>query len=61
MRIFWEKSYKIAAASEDPPINPRWPPAAGDFAPKPPRCYFYRYQFVEVRSSALNLFYYFEK
>jgi len=35
---FLKKAVKIAAALRAPPLNPRWPPAAGDSAPRPPNC-----------------------
>jgi len=34
--IFSKKFVKIRQALEVPPLNPSWPPAAGDSAPKPP-------------------------
>jgi len=34
--LFFEKSWKIAAASGAPPPIPRWPPAAEGGAPRPP-------------------------
>jgi len=37
----FEKSFKIAAASGAPSLNPRWPPATEGFSPRPPRCYFH--------------------
>jgi len=37
--LFFEKAGKIAAALGAPPPNPRWPPAAGGSALRPPSCY----------------------
>jgi len=35
IRIFWKKAVKIAAASETPPPNPSWSPAAGLYPQTP--------------------------
>jgi len=53
MRIFFRKVVKIAAASGDPPPNPRWPPVAVGSAPRPPRCNYHLLlqHFVECFSS----------
>jgi len=52
MRIFIQKSVKIASASGTPLPKPRWPPAAGGSAPTHPCCYSRCcYNFVELVSS----------
>jgi len=39
---FLEKNCIIAAASETPPLNPHWLPAARGSAPGPPICFKYK-------------------
>jgi len=46
---FWKKSVKSSQLRGF--SNPRWPPAAGSSAPKPPHCYFrlLLYSFCRLR------------
>jgi len=59
MRLFMKKSVKIASALGVLPPNPRWLPAAGDSAPRHPRCYTLGLLFTPLSNSflALNAFY----